>query len=169
MNTLIVYATKYGSTEKCANILAKKIIGTVDLCNLKTERPTDLAKYDKVIIGSSIYIGKIQNVAKEFCLHHFDQLKDKKLGFYVCCMFTGYKAQEQLDAAFPQELLANADARECFGGELRINSMKFTEKLIVKLVAKMDKSLPSAKRNQDISTISEDSINRFVKLMNDPL
>lgn len=35
MNTLIVYATKYGCTEKCTSLLSKKLTGKVELCNLK--------------------------------------------------------------------------------------------------------------------------------------
>ncbi|MGV8154838.1 MAG: hypothetical protein ACLKAL_13375 [Alkaliphilus sp.] len=44
MNTLIVYATKYGSTEKCSKILSKYLEGTVDLCNLKNANDVDLSK-----------------------------------------------------------------------------------------------------------------------------
>jgi hypothetical protein len=42
MNTLIVYATKYGCTEKCAVILSEKLTGKVDLCNLKGVKDVDL-------------------------------------------------------------------------------------------------------------------------------
>ncbi len=165
MNTLIAYATKYGSTEGCARILAEKLTGKVDLCNLKTEKAGDLAQYDNVIIGSAIYMSKAQNIANEFCIQNLDQLKEKKLGFYICCMYDGEKAELQLNNAFPLELLARAVARESFGGEFRIKSMKFTDKFIVKMVAKMDKNLPSIHKKQDISTISEDALHRFAQMM----
>jgi len=59
MNILIAYATKYGCTEKCAAVLSEKLTGKVDLCNLKGGRASDLTQYEKVIIGGSIYMGKI--------------------------------------------------------------------------------------------------------------
>ncbi len=38
MNTLIVYASKYGCTEKCARLLADQLTGTVELHHLKKDR-----------------------------------------------------------------------------------------------------------------------------------
>ena len=60
MSTLIVYASKYGCTEKCVKLMSKKLNDKVDLINLKNINDIDLSKYDKVIIGGSIYIGRIQ-------------------------------------------------------------------------------------------------------------
>jgi menaquinone-dependent protoporphyrinogen oxidase len=49
MKTLIAYATKTGTTEKCAKMLAEKL-GSADLFNLSNGTP-DLSKYDMVIIA----------------------------------------------------------------------------------------------------------------------
>ena len=35
MNTLLVYSSKYGCTEKCAKTLSKELKDKVDLINLK--------------------------------------------------------------------------------------------------------------------------------------
>ena len=62
MNTLIVYSSKYGCTEKCAKLIKQELNDPADLINLKNINIKDinLSKYDKVIIGGPIYIGKIQ-------------------------------------------------------------------------------------------------------------
>ena len=59
MCTLIVYATKHGSVKR-VQILSSKFDGQVVLINVKETEDLDLSKYDKVIIGGSIYAGRIQ-------------------------------------------------------------------------------------------------------------
>lgn len=157
MNTLIVYATKHGCTEKCAAILSEKLTGKVDLCNLKGVKAVNLSQYDKVIIGGSIYAGQIRKETSEFCTKNLNELKDKKLGFFLCCMRDGEIADMQINNSFPQELLSNALAKDYFGGEFIFKKMNIMERLIVKKVSKIDK---------DTSNILEDRINRFAQLMN---
>lgn len=168
MKTLIVYATKYGCTEKCATILSEKLKGDVALKNIKVAGTVDLVPYDKVIIGGSIYAGKIQREISDFCLKNMHQLKPKKVGLFVCGMLSD-QAEMELNSSFPQELLANAIAKDFFGGEFRFKKMNFLERLIVKKVAKDDKNLPALDTGKDVSTISEDIINRFAQLMNNSL
>ena len=159
MNTLIVYSTKYGCTEKCASILSKKLMGKVELCNLKIGSIPNLAEYDKVIIGGSIYIGKIQKEVSEFCSRNLDVLKDKKIGLFICAMQKDDVIQTEINTAFPQELLARATAREHFGGEFIFKNMNFLDRMIVKKVSKIDK---------DTSNIIEINIDKLSQLMNNP-
>lgn len=77
MNTLIVYASKYGCTEKCAKLLSKELYGEVDIINVKRMRDIDISKYEKIIIGGSIYIGKIQKGVTQFCSKNLHKLKEK--------------------------------------------------------------------------------------------
>jgi len=65
METLIAYATRYGCVEKCAKMLAEKLDGKVTLVNLQKTR-VDPASYGRVIVGGSIYIGKIQKEVRDF-------------------------------------------------------------------------------------------------------
>ena len=69
MSTLIAYATKYGFTKICAQELAKKLDENADICDLNSEKP-DLTKYDTVIIGGSIYAGKIRKPVADFCTNN---------------------------------------------------------------------------------------------------
>lgn len=86
MNTLIVYSSKYGCTEQCAKILSEELKGEADLINLKNVKDINISKYDTVIIGGSIYIGKIQKEVAGFCAKNLDILKEKKLDYlFVVC------------------------------------------------------------------------------------
>lgn len=168
MNTLIVYSTKHGSAKKCAEILAKKFTGKVDLCNLKCDSIPNLTEYDKVIVGGSIYAGTLTKDSKDFCTKNLDELKGKQLGFYICCM-NKKEAGKQINNAFPKELLDLAWAKESFGGEFKFSEMNLMEKLITKVVskalAKEDASL-TIDTKKDLSLLSEETINKFSQLMN---
>ena len=59
MSILIAYATRYGCAEKFAKMLAEKLTGEVDLCNLVNDKQIDPASYDTVIVGGSMYMGRI--------------------------------------------------------------------------------------------------------------
>lgn len=169
MNTLIIYATKHGTTGACAKKLSEKLKGKVDLHNLRIGSIPDLAKYDKVIIGGSIYAGRIQKEVSEFSQKNLNELKGKKIGLFICCMIEK-SAEMQLNASFPKELLDSAVAKESFGGELKFSDMSFGEKVITKMVAKMlSKSGDSSGEidmKKDKSMICEESITRFAQLMN---
>lgn len=157
MSTCIVYATKYGFTKTCAEILAKKLDGETDIYDLSNHQP-DLSKYDKVIIGGSIYAGKIRKPAMKFCTDHMDTLKDKKLGLFICGMSDGEDAQKQLESSFPKELLSVAIAKESFGGDCNFDKMNFIERFIMKKIT-------GSGQNQ--VRISEDHITRFAGHMKD--
>lgn len=157
MKTLITYATKYGCAENCAKALEEKLSGNVNLQNLKQGKAVDLLAYDQVIIGGSIYMGKIQKEVTEFCLKNLTALKEKQVGLFICCMKEGEEAASELNSAFPQELLDHAAAKEIFGGEFIFKKMKPMDRFIVKKVSKVDR---------DVSNIDRDSIERFARVMN---
>ncbi|MCC5911081.1 MAG: flavodoxin domain-containing protein [Clostridiaceae bacterium] len=157
MSTLIIYATKYGCTEKCAKMLSEKLQGKVELWNLKENKTIDFTQYDKIILGGSIHMGKIQKEVTELCSKNLNQLKDKKLGLFICCMREGDTAETELNSSFPQKLLDHAVATGCFGGEFIFKKMNFIDKMIIKKVANT---------NKDTSAISEESIYRFGQSMN---
>lgn len=169
LNTLVVYASKHGAAEKCAAMLSEKLTGRVDLHNLKAGSVPELTQYERVIIGGSIYAGRIQKEVSEFCSQNLNALKNKKLGFFISCLFKN-SAEVQLNSAFPQELLSRAAARESFGGEMRFSDMSFAEKTITKMVSKMiaksDPSLAAMDMKKDLSMISEETIDRFAQMMN---
>ncbi len=156
MKTLIAYATKHGATESVAKKLSKRLEGDVDLLNLKKDNNIDLSRYQKVIVGSSVYMGKIRKEANQFCTDRLQELKEKKLGIFICCMREADDAKNELNDSFPGELLDNA-VTECFGGVFNFEKMNIMEKLIVKKVA-------GVKKTQ--SNISEEIIDKFASKVN---
>jgi menaquinone-dependent protoporphyrinogen oxidase len=156
MSTLIIYASKYGTTEKCAKLVSEKLKDQVDLVNIKKDKNVDLTKYDKVIIGGSIYMGKIQKEVTAFCTNNLNGLKRKRIGLFICAMSEGELADKALNTSFPAELLSIATAKECLGGEFLIDKMGFLHKLIVKKVSKV---------TENKSNIAMDKIQGFAEAM----
>ncbi|MEJ6951579.1 flavodoxin domain-containing protein [Natronospora cellulosivora (SeqCode)] len=157
MKTLIVYATKYGTAESCAKKLREKLNTEVELKNLKQEKNIDLSDYDKVIIGSSVYMGQIRKEAKKFCQENLEELKTKENAFYISCMREGEDAENQIEVNYPKELLEKAVFSSVFGGAFNFEKMNFLEKMIIKKIAGTD---------QSEENILEDNIAEFAKKLN---
>ncbi len=140
MKTLIAYSTKHGAAESSAKKLSEKLNGDVDLLNLKKANDIQLSNYDKVIIGSSVYMGKIRKEAFKFCNDNLSSLKDVKVGLYICCMTEGDDALKQLKDNFPKELVDSAIVKGVFGGEFDFKKMNFLEKMVIKKVAGVEET-----------------------------
>lgn len=132
MNTLIVYATRYGLTEKCAKSLAGKLTGKIQTVNLQNTSVDNLSEYDRVIIGGSIYFGRIQKSIIQFCDRNYAEILKKRLGIFLCCT-NQEKVDRYLDRSFPKELLRKAWRKECFGGQINIDDISLLDKLILKI------------------------------------
>jgi menaquinone-dependent protoporphyrinogen oxidase len=152
MKTLIVYASKHGCTETCAEKLKSGLPGGADLIHLKQKLDMNLESYDTVLIGGSIHAGKIQSSVKKFCADYESALLQKKIGLFLCCMEEGETAKTQFEAAFPAGLKDHAAAKGLFGGAFNFEKMNWLERIITKKIAKTD---------QSVSRINEDEISRF--------
>lgn len=152
MKTLIVYCSSHGTTEKAVRTLSENLEGEVLTVDLKRDKiHFDLKDFDGVIIGGSIHAGLIQRRLKQFLDKHHDDLLEKELGLFLCCMREGNTAVEQFNQSFPQDLRKNSVAMGLFGGEFLVSKMNFFERQIVKKVDGVE----SDRSNLDIEAIME--------------
>ncbi|WP_042355926.1 flavodoxin domain-containing protein [Bacillus rubiinfantis] len=152
MKTLIVYCSSHGTTEKAVGLLSENIAGDVLAVDLKRDKIFfNLQEYDAVIIGGSIHAGEIQRRIKQFMRKHLEELLDKDVGLFLCCMRDGEIAIEQFNHSFPLELRKNAVALGLFGGEFLVSKMNFFERQVVK---KVD-GVVTDQSNLDIASIME--------------
>jgi len=136
MKTLIIYATKYGCTADCAASLRAKLQSDVlDVKNAMAQ--TDLSKYDTIIIGGSIYIGKMAKPLCAFCENNLDTLVQKRVGIFLCCALPD-DADTVLSNNLPPALLKHATVTKVFGSEARLDKMSFFDKMMIKAVTKGD-------------------------------
>lgn len=134
MNILIAYASKSGTTETCVHILEQDFNGQAELVDLTYIEPS-LDTYDTVLIGGPIRYGKLHSSVKKFIKKHLNDLKQKEVGLFICCADIG-NAEQYFHTNFPDELLEQATAIDCFGGEIRSQALGIFEKFIAKLALK---------------------------------
>ena len=154
MKNLIVYATKHGTVKKCAEMLKVKLNDETVLANVKEEVP-DLDNFDNVILGGSIYIGKIQKKLYNYAKDNLSQLSKKKVAVFIC---SGEDNPEYITTSFPEELLNHAVSKQLFGGELILENLNFFTRFLMRRIMKIKNGYSRIKK----SNISElaDNINK---------
>jgi menaquinone-dependent protoporphyrinogen oxidase len=157
MSVLIAYRTRYGTTGKCAGLLRDRLSAETHITDLKREREPDIGPHDTVIVGGSIYGGTIQQELIAFCENHREALLERKVGLYLCCLYQGEKARQQIHATYPSWLVAHAAVMSSFGGEIEIAQLSLLDRLVVR-------NLFGYKH--DISLLDTDEVERFAQSVN---
>ena len=154
MKTLIVYASKYGCVADCATALKSKLSSEVELVDIKQlDKNIELEKFETVIIGGSIYVGKIAKGLRLFCEDNLELLCQKEIGLFLCCGLLE-QANEFFKNNFPSKLLEHAKVKQSFGSEARLEKMKLLDKTMLKAVTKGDFT-PFKVSNENIEKFAE--------------
>lgn len=156
MQTLILYASKYGAAREIAERIAQKM-GDAKTCDLNQDDIPGLNLFDCVIIGSSLRAGFVRKEAKVFLSHNADKLRGKKLGLFLCGMDTDKNNEEKyFNTNFPPELLPAAKAKSHLGGIFDPQKAGAMECFIMKKILK---------QSGYVDRISDDRISQFVEAM----
>jgi len=134
MKTLIIYSTSYGYTSEVVARMARQLL-EVTAINIVEDKTVDLDAYDQVILGGSIYVGRVHKDLAAFIKNNQEKLLNKPLKLFLCCAFEA-KFQEDLALNFSPELLAHAQKVENFGGRITMDKLSFGHKIMAKMVAK---------------------------------
>jgi menaquinone-dependent protoporphyrinogen oxidase len=155
MKTLIVYATRHGSTQKVARRIAEET-GETQLISVKEARDIDFSKYETILLGSSIHAGRNQTSMQQFCKRHLHELLQKRVGLFLCCL-NPKEFEQSMSKAYPDVLQRHAFAYERMGGEYLIEKMNFIERFLVKRIVGVTESS---------SLLNEENITRFIQEVN---
>ena len=155
MNTLIIYASKTGTTKKCANQINKQLKNS-KMVNILNQNE-DIDRYDLIVIGTPIRMGMIDKKIKKFLIRNINSLKSKKVAYFICCGFNE-NWKRYYEQNIPKDLLDNAIIYDTFGGEIDIQKQKGFDKFITKMVSK------NIAENKEIKILNE-NIERFIKLL----
>lgn len=136
MKTMILYFSQYGTTEKCAKYLAEQLTGEVEVKQVTKKEPVEInmALYDRIILGGSIRVGKVQKEIQQLCTRYQEVLLQKELGLFLCCGLPE-QPQDVFESNFGEQLVQHAVVGN-FCGELNTDRMGFFAKKIVQTVAK---------------------------------
>jgi len=153
MKTAIIFRSKHGTTETVSRTMAQKLsTDEVTLIDLKKYPKPNLQDFGRIVVGGSIHAGAVQKQVKNFCTAHLNDLQQKEVGLFICCMDRELQEKE-FENAFPDELKTHAKATGIMGGEFVFERMNFLERFIVKKISKTDHS---------VSDINEEAIDAFV-------
>ena len=156
MKTLIIYASKTGTTEKCAKEINRQL-KDCKIVNILTQNE-DINEYDLIIVGTPIRMGMIDKKIKKFLINNIENLKSKKVAYFICCGFNeNWKSYYEQN--IPKDLLDTAIIYDTFGGEMDIQKQKGFDKFITKMVSK------NIDKNKEIKILNE-NIDRFIKVLN---
>ncbi|SFG84156.1 flavodoxin domain-containing protein [Sporolactobacillus nakayamae] len=135
MKTVILYATKYGSTEEVARRLREQLDGEVDLVNVVMDSFHAPVSYDTVILGGSVYMGKIQKQLTNYIRKNIDVLEQKRIGLFICAAHPEEKKRIiELQQAFPTSLNQRATAKAVLGYTINFDKMSFIDKFIMRKI-----------------------------------
>lgn len=133
MKTLVLYATRYGSTRLAAERIAAAL-GGADVHELSAHAPAP-GGYDEVIVGAPVYMGRLLKPARAYLAAHCPELKRVRLGLFACgAMPAGADGCPQ--CAFPPELREHARAICAAGGVVRPAGMRPLDRLVIGMIAR---------------------------------
>lgn len=158
MKTLILYATRHGSTAEAARRIAARM-PNCDVKNIKTD-VFQLADYDRILIGSYIRMGMFDRKTRALLLKEIAVLREKIFGIFVCCCFTE-NAQTYFQNNVPPQLLEVAEATSALGGVLDRKKLHGMDKYVANMVLKAD----HARGILHTFTLKEENIEAFVNKM----
>lgn len=143
MSVAIIYTSKHGTTKEVVKLIAERLRGQqITLIDLKQDKSPNIELFDQVILGTPIYVGKPSKEVKMFCEKHASALTSKPLALFVCGMYPGEAKQvEEITTAYPETLRQHAKAVAFLGGAFLFERMSFIERIIIKRVAQIDRSI----------------------------
>ncbi|MCG2789169.1 MAG: flavodoxin domain-containing protein [Actinomycetia bacterium] len=124
MEVLIAYATRFGTTEKCADILAeilRKKNLEVELADLKKNKRVKPENYDLVVVGGSFLIARMNAFVKKFVKRNLNILLNTRTAIFMCG--TDEDWENEIKKGFPEELLDKAVTKGYFGYEMNWDKM----------------------------------------------
>lgn len=136
MKILLVYSTKYGSTKKCAELIANEISCEHKIMSV-SQAKSKIKDFETIIIGGSVYMGKIRKDITHFCKHNMSILLQKKLILFTCC-YTAKETEGFFASIFDEQLIDHATYVTAVGGELNYHNMNYVYRKMFELLNKIE-------------------------------
>lgn len=161
MNGIIVYKGKYGATRQYAQWLGHQL-------NLPVYTPAEIQKKeislcDFMIIGTSVYIGKLQ--ISQWLRSNLDLIRGKKIFFFQVAG-TPPEEKEKLEtymrSGVPPEIRQDCEFFY-YPGKMAIQELSWIDRFMLKMGARLTKD-PAAKKAMltDYNQVKQENISSLV-------
>ena len=137
MNVLVAVASKHGGTTGIAQAIADELRGMGFDADLRDiDAGPDPARYDAVVIGSAVYIGRWLDEAREFVAVNTGSLRERPVWLFSSGPLGAEDPKPAGDPAGLAETMAATNARghAIFSGRLEPTGLNFGERLVAKAV-----------------------------------
>jgi menaquinone-dependent protoporphyrinogen oxidase len=159
MKILVAYASRFGTTEKCAGLLADLLQEKdheVKLADLKKNARVKPDDYDLVVVGGSFVAFRMNAFVKKFVKSNLNALLNKKTGIFMCGADETW--ENEIKKGFPAELLDKAIVKGYFGYEMNWDKMN---PIIRNMMQK------ASKTTEIVSKINMENIKKFAQEITD--
>jgi len=161
MKGLILYKGKYGATRQYAvwagYVLQLPII-TVDHCT-----DQDIADRDTIILGSSVYMGKL--LIKDWLYEHRELLRNKKLIIFIVSATPNSEAEKQEGIVRNNIPSGIVDRNNIFflPGKLEKKKLEWKDRIILALGASLEKD-PARKKamREDMNGVEKQALTPLI-------
>lgn len=167
MKGLIIYKGRYGATRQYAEWLSNTL--RIPAASEK-EVSGSLDEYDFLVIGSSVYIGKLE--IRSWLKKRIPELLKKKI-FFFQVSGTAPDEKEKLETylgtGFPFEIRARIEAF-FLPGRLNISRLSWLDKMMLRMGARMAKD-PEDRKNMltEYDQVSRNHLDELIKSIQDYL
>lgn len=162
MPGIVIYKSRYGAARQYAQWAASEL--GLPLLEAKKCRPADFAACQYLLIGTSVYVGKM--LIRDWLYRYQSELVGKKLFLFVVCA-TAPAEKEKLElyikASIPPALRGNC--RYYFlRGKLEYQQLRFMDKLVLRLGAAMAKD-PEVKKTMltDYNEVKQEQLATLIR------
>jgi len=156
MKTLIAYATKCGTSETASKMIDEKLEEKAKIVNLEKEKIGSLEEFDFVLIGGSIYMGRVQGAVKKFLKKNEKALLRKRVGLFLACG-EPEKFEDYFNAFLSEKIFKHAEILTSIGFAYYIEKMGPLSRKIVVDMVKIEKT---------VEDYREKEIDRIAKIIN---
>lgn len=112
MKTAIIYSTRTGATQLCAEYIASQL-PECPVFNLEKDKP-DLSQFDTIFIGSGVRMGNLYKPVKKLLTDNLRILSEKNTVIFLCNYYPGTTAKT-IEKNIPKELAENSHIICCGG------------------------------------------------------
>jgi menaquinone-dependent protoporphyrinogen IX oxidase len=162
MKGLVIYKGKYGATKQYAMWIGEELKMTVVSADRLQLR--EWPKYDYIIIGSSVYIGKLE--IRKWVKKNLAILTTTKIFlFQVAASPADQKEKREIynKASLPQELLQKSESFY-LPGKMKIKNLSFWDRFMLKMGAKLTKDPIEKKRMlTDFNAVKKENIEPLIE------
>jgi menaquinone-dependent protoporphyrinogen oxidase len=155
MKYAILFASKAGGTESSAKILKEKLVfehqiddADITIINIAEKISVDLESYDRIVVGTGIYMGKANKKVLSFIERYKDTLLKKPLSMYICALADNEEEHKKYLATIPSDILNHAEPVTFFGGTVIFKRLNFFTAFLMKRITKSNKDVHKLKHEE---------------------